>query len=77
LLENELIPAFWQSYFGGLQSVLTSAIPTPRNKQAGHGAGAQPVPMPTNELTGYVLNMTAATILFLTEAEAEAEAKLQ
>jgi hypothetical protein len=68
-LDNGLIPPYWQSHFAGLRSVLTSAIPTPRNKQAGHGAGAEPVSAPTDELTAYVLHMTAATILFLTEAE--------
>jgi hypothetical protein len=68
-LANGLIPPYWQSHFAGLRSILESAIPTPRNKQAGHGAGAQSVQVPTHELTAYVLHMTAATILFLTEAE--------
>lgn len=68
-LENGLIPTYWQSHFAGLRSVLESAIPTPRNKQAGHGAGAQPAQRPSDELVAYVLHMTAATILFLTESE--------
>jgi hypothetical protein len=68
-LDNGLIPPYWQTHFSGLRSVLESAIPTPRNKQAGHGAGAQPVQKPPNELVAYVLHVTAATILFLTEAE--------
>jgi AbiJ N-terminal domain 4 len=68
-LDNGLIPAYWQSYFGGLRSVLESAIPTPRNRQAGHGAGVQPVQKPPDELIAYILHVTAATILFLTEAE--------
>ena len=63
-LEHGLIPAYWQSHFAGLRSVLESAIPTPRNKQAGHGAGTDPAHAPPTELVGYVLNMTAATILF-------------
>jgi hypothetical protein len=66
-----LIPPYWQSHFAGLRSILESAIPTPRNKQAGHGAGAkQAEPIPS-KLVSYVLHMTAATILFLTEAESK------
>jgi hypothetical protein len=68
-LAQGLIPSYWQSHFSGLRSILESAIPTPRNKQAGHGAGVlppQPIPI---ELVSYVLHLTAATILFLTEAE--------
>jgi hypothetical protein len=68
-LDNGLIPSYWQSHFSGLRSVLESAVPTPRNKQAGHGAGAMPRHIPPEELIRYVLHMTAATILFLTEAE--------
>jgi hypothetical protein len=68
-LDHDLIPPYWQSHFGGLRSILESAIPTPRNKQAGHGAGVQPAHNPPAELVAYVLHLTAATILFLTEAE--------
>jgi Domain of unknown function (DUF7014)/AbiJ N-terminal domain 4 len=68
-LSNGLIPAYWQTHFNGLRSVLESAISTPRNKQAGHGAGAGPAPEVPDELVSYVLHMTAATVLFLAEAE--------
>jgi hypothetical protein len=68
-LANGLIPPYWQSHFAGLRAVLVSAIPTPRNRQAGHGAGASQVTEPPEELIAYVLHMTAATILFLSEAE--------
>jgi hypothetical protein len=67
-LENGLIPTYWQGHFGGLRSILESAISTPRNKQAGHGAGAGPAPELPDELVAYVLHMTAATVLFLSEA---------
>jgi hypothetical protein len=70
-LEKGLIPTYWQCHFTSLHTVLESAIPTPRNKQAGHGAGAQPIPDLPDELVSYILHMTAATILFLTEAEAK------
>jgi uncharacterized protein DUF7014/AbiJ-like protein len=68
-LDNGLIPAYWQSHFAGLRSVLESAIPTPRNKQAAHGKGPQTAQSPPDELVAYVLHLTAATILFLAEAE--------
>ncbi|WP_439402136.1 STM4504/CBY_0614 family protein [Bradyrhizobium sp. DASA03068] len=68
-LTNGLIPAYWQGHFSGLRSVLESAISTPRNRQAGHGAGAGPAPEVPDELVSYVLHMTAATVLFLVEAE--------
>jgi hypothetical protein len=68
-LINGLIPAYWQAHFTGLRQILESAIPTPRNRSAGHGAGAAPSATPPNELTSYVLHMTASTILFLTEAD--------
>lgn len=68
-LSNGLIPPYWQNHFTGLRQMLENGIPTPRNKQAGHGAGAAAANDPSAELTSYVLHMTAATILFLTEAE--------
>ncbi|MDA9414084.1 hypothetical protein XH81_04290 [Bradyrhizobium sp. CCBAU 25360] len=68
-MSNNLMPAYWQAHFNGLRSVLESAISTPRNRQAGHGAGAGPAPEVPDELVSYVLHMTAATVLFLAEAE--------
>lgn len=68
-LDNGLIPSYWQTHFSGLKNVLTSAIPTPRNKIGGHGAGSAPVQIPPTELVSYVLHMTASTILFLSEAD--------
>jgi hypothetical protein len=67
--DNGLIPAYWQNHFAGLRSVLESGVPTARNKQGGHGAGAAPVPALPDHLVAYVLHLTAATILFLAEAE--------
>jgi hypothetical protein len=68
-LTNGLIPSYWQSHLSGLRSILESAIPTPRNKQAGHGAGPGPAHEIPSELVAYVLHMTAATVLFLADAE--------
>ena len=67
--DNGLIPSYWQAHFAGLRSVLESAISTPRNRQAGHGAGSGSPPEIPNELVSYVLHMTAATVLFLSESE--------
>jgi len=67
-LDNGLVPEFWQGHIGGLKNLLESAIPTPRNKLGGHGAGAASHAV-SEPLARYVLNMTASTILFLTEAE--------
>lgn len=69
LFEKELVPVFWQTQMNALKSSLESAVPTGRNRLAGHGQGSEPVSVP-NYLAGYMLHMTAATILFLVEAEA-------
>lgn len=67
-LANGLISQYWQAHLTGLRSVLVG-ITTSRNKEAGHGAGARPTHEPPEELVAYVLHMTAATILYLSEAE--------
>ena len=56
-----LIPPFWEAHF--------LATPTARNKLGGHGAGAAPPHSPSDELTAHVLHITAASIVYLTEAE--------
>ena len=68
--DNELIPAFWQSQFDALQSLLKSGVPTARNRLGGHGQGATPKPVP-GYVAGYALHMTAAAIVFLADAEAD------
>lgn len=66
-LKNGLVPQFAQAKFAALRTLLESAVPTPRNKMAGHGAGTSPTDVP-DDLVPYVLHMTAATILFLVDA---------
>ncbi len=68
-LKNGLIPDFWQSQLGGLRSMLEGAIPTGRNKLAGHGQGADPTEVPMH-LVSYMMHMTASTLKFLVEADA-------
>ena len=66
--DNELVPSFWQSQLTSLQSLLTSSIPTGRNKLGGHGQGSKSVEVP-DYLVAYMLHMTASTLVFLIEAE--------
>lgn len=66
--DNDLVPSFWQQQFSSLRSMLESSIPTGRNKLSGHGQGATPTSVP-DYLVGYMLHMTASTLVFLTTAE--------
>jgi hypothetical protein len=68
-LDNRLIPPYWENHFTGLRTMLTSGIPTARNRQGGHGAGTAVNSEPPSQLVSYVLHMTASTILFLAESE--------
>jgi hypothetical protein len=68
LFDRGLIPAYWQSHFGGLRTTLESGVPTARNKDGGHGQGASVTTVP-GYLAAYVLHQTAAAIVFLVEAE--------
>jgi hypothetical protein len=67
---NDLIPSHLQNQFGALKSVLSSGIPTVRNKQGGHGQGTQQIAVP-DYLASYLLHLTATTILLLVQAEQE------
>lgn len=66
--DNGLIPPFWQSHFSALRSLLEGGIPTARNRLGGHGQGVKVVDVP-GYMVSYVLHMTAASIVFLVEAE--------
>lgn len=65
---NGLIPSYWQSHFTSLQNMLTASVPTVRNKEGGHGQGGEVKAVP-HYLVSYTLHMTAATILFLVNAD--------
>ena len=67
-IRNELIPKFWTDHFNSLSNMLTSSIPTPRNKLSGHGKGNDDIEVPEH-LIQYVLHMTASTIVFLIKAD--------
>jgi len=65
---HHLVPAFLQSEFAGLRSVLESGVPTTRSRTSAHGAGSQPRSVPPH-IASYALHLTASSILFLVEAE--------
>ncbi|MEO7326727.1 MAG: hypothetical protein ABIW82_18045 [Dokdonella sp.] len=68
-LNRGLFPAYFDSQFASLRSLLESGVPTVRNKNGGHGQGPDPFVVP-EYLARYALNLTATTILFLVEANA-------
>lgn len=68
IFSNNLIPQHHQSQFTALRGILESGIPTIRNKHGGHGRGVQTRVIP-DYLAAYQLHQTAATILFLIQAE--------
>lgn len=66
-MNNGLFPAYFDSQFSSIRSLLESGVPTVRNKNGGHGQGAAPVTVP-EYLARYTLNLTATTVLFMVEA---------
>jgi hypothetical protein len=70
LFENNFIPPFWQSYYAALRSLLECGVPTGRNKLSAHGQGEIPLRVP-DPIVAYILHMTAASIVFLGEADNE------
>ena len=56
-LEKDLIPVFWHPQIQALGKMLENGFPTKRNK---------PVP---NHFIGYIIHMTASTIIFLDESD--------
>jgi hypothetical protein len=67
-LSHNLIPPYLQSQFTSLKTMLETGVPTIRNKNAGHGQGADVKPVP-EEMASYMLHLTATNLLFLTKCE--------
>lgn len=67
-LENGLVPSYLQSQYSSLSLVLTSGVPTLRNKLSSHGQGIQETKVPEH-FASYVLHLTATNILFLIQSE--------
>jgi len=62
---NNLIPAYMQTQFTALRSVIGGAA-TVRNKEGSHGTGAEPR-VTDKHLAAYQLHQTAAAITFMVE----------
>jgi hypothetical protein len=63
-----LFPAYLQSHYSSLRSMLESGVPPLRNKLGGHGQGPEVIPVPPH-YAAYALHMTGSAIQFLIEAE--------
>lgn len=70
VFDQGLIPTFMQSHFSGLRSTLEAGVPTARNRQSGHGQGANIIAVP-EYMAAYALHLTASNILFLAKADDE------
>lgn len=68
-LSNNLIPEYLQNQFSSVRVLLESGIPTVRNKEGGHGQGAEITKVPEH-LASYTLHLTATNLLFLANCEA-------
>jgi hypothetical protein len=64
---NNLLPPYLECQFSSMRNLLESGVPTIRNKNGGHGQGADVQDVPEH-LVRYTLNLTASNILFLVEA---------
>jgi hypothetical protein len=68
LIDNGLIPSFWQNQMTALRTILGASVPTGRNKLSGHGQGADPIVV-QDPVVQYMINMTASCIVFLAELD--------
>jgi hypothetical protein len=66
VLDNGLVPGYLESSLQALQSVLVG-LPTVRNREAGHGQGADVREVP-EFLASYALHLAATNIVFLISA---------
>lgn len=67
-LSNNLVPEYLQNQFSSIRILLESGIPTIRNKEGGHGQGAEITKVP-EYLASYTLHLTATNLLFLAKCE--------
>ncbi|MGN9527505.1 DUF7014 domain-containing protein [Escherichia coli] len=57
-----------KNQFSSIRILLESGIPTIRNKEGGHGQGAEITKVP-EYLASYTLHLTATNLLFLAKCE--------
>lgn len=67
-LTKNLIPQYLQTQFFAINNLLESGVPTIRNKEGGHGQGAEVKEVPEH-LASYALHLTASNLLFLIKCE--------
>ncbi|WP_353168641.1 hypothetical protein [Acinetobacter sp.] len=67
-LTNNLIPQYLQTQFCSISTLLESGSATIRNKEGGHGQGAEVKEVPEH-LASYALHLTASNLLFLIKCE--------
>lgn len=67
VFDHNLIPAYMQSEFTGLRTILENGVGTVRNKDGGHGAGEKKRNVPRH-VAAFQIHQTAAAILLLVEA---------
>jgi len=67
-LTNQLVPSYMQEQFNQFLGLLSSGVPTIRNKESGHGQGTE-IKNVSPDLVSYTLHLTASNILFLSECE--------
>ena len=67
-LSNNLVPAYLQSQFSALRTLLETGVPTIRNNEGGHGQGSEISNVP-DHLASYILHLTATNLLFLMNCE--------
>lgn len=70
LFDNNLIPEYLRNHFSGLRNTLEAGLPTVRNKQAGHGQGAESIRVEPY-FVEYAINLAATNIVLLIKAYKE------
>lgn len=73
-LDQNLVPGYLQNQFCSLRIVLESGVPTIRNKEGGHGQGADVTTVPEH-FTSYTLHLTASNLLFLMQCNEQLTSK--
>lgn len=66
--EHKLIPSYMDNQIASLKQILESGVPTIRNKEGGHGQGAE-ITEVSEHLASYCLHLTASNLLFLANCE--------
>lgn len=66
LQNNQFYPPYMNNHLTNVRTTLESGLPVLRNKEAGHGQGANVVNV-SDEFTEYALNLAATNIVLLTK----------